>query len=250
MRLKNKVAVITGAASGMGKAMAIRFAKEGALVVGGDITDDFADIISKAEGRFTGVKCNVAERSQCEALIDKAVALHGGLDILCNNAGIMDKMHGPMDITDELWRRIMSVNVDGPMYLTRHALPLLLKRGGGSIINTASTSALSAGSAGTAYTASKHALAGLTLSTAWMHALDNIRCNAIAPGGVRTNIVTQEQYAQFDPKGFKRTQPFQALMPKLLEADDIADLALFLASDESKHINGTIIPVDAGWLAL
>jgi NAD(P)-dependent dehydrogenase (short-subunit alcohol dehydrogenase family) len=250
MRLEGKVAVVTGAGSGMGKAMALRFVREGACVVGADINAGYEDIVELAEGRFAGVSCNVAHRDQCEALIETAESLYGGLDILCNNAGIMDRMQGPADIDDELWRRIMSVNVDGPMYLTRRAIPEMLKRGGGSIINTVSTACFSAASSGTIYAVSKHALEGLTLSTAWMHALDNIRCNAIAPGGTRTSIVSQADIAAFDPKSMGRIAGFHALMPKLLEPEDIADVALFLASDEARNVNGTIIPVDGGWHAV
>jgi NAD(P)-dependent dehydrogenase (short-subunit alcohol dehydrogenase family) len=125
----------------------------------------------------------------------------------------------------------------------------MLKQGGGSIINIASTAGISGAAAGAAYTASKHALVGLTRNTAWMYAQRGIRCNAICPGGTRTNIGETMTQDRIDPTGAARLGGFSNLIPAILEPTDIAALALFLASDASRFINGAIIPADAGWKA-
>ncbi len=252
-KLEGKVAVITGVGSGMGREMARLFAAEGAKIVGGEWVDKtLAEVVEQvraAGGQITGVKVNVANQAEAEGLIDTAVRTYGRVDILCNNAGVMDLNQGAGEVTDEVWQRVLGINLNGPMYLTRRAIPAMLKQGGGSIVNTASMAGLGGGSAGAAYTVSKHGLVGLTKSTAWMYAQKGVRCNAIAAGGVETNIIASIDRTKMDPEGSKRTGVFVAAMPGLLKPVDIAYLALFLASDESRHINGAIIPADAGWSA-
>lgn len=251
MRLQGKVAVITGAASGMGLAMATRFAAEGASVVAGDWNtqrlDEAVAAIRAKGGTIVGSQGNIADQATAEGLIDLAISTYGRLDVLCNNAGIMDYMQGIGELSDDVWRRVMGINLDGPMFTTRKAVQYMLAHGGGSIVNTASTAALHGGAAGVAYTASKHALLGLTRSTAWMYATRGIRCNAICPGATKTNIGETMPVERMDSIGSQRAQTFAALIPAYLEPEDIAAVALFLASDESRHINGAIIPADGGW---
>ncbi len=253
MRLDGKVAVITGAASGMGLAMARRFAAEGAAVVAADRhrerLDDAVTEIAGAGGRIVAAAGDIAERVTAEGLVDLAVASYGRLDVLVNNAGIMDYMAGTAELTDEVWRRVLAVNLDGPMYTSRRAVQVMRDHGGGSIVNIASTAALSGGAAGTAYTTSKHALIGLTRSTAWMYARQAIRCNAICPGATITNIAESMPAERLDPTGSARAAEFATLIPAVLDAADIANLALFLASDEARHINGAVITADGGWKA-
>ncbi len=251
MRLQGKIAVITGAGSGMGLAMATRFAAEGASVVAGDWNaerlDSAVESIRASGGSIVGAQGNIAEQETAESLIDLAISTYGGLDILCNNAGVMDYMAGVGELSNDIWRRVLSINLDGPMFTTRRAVQFMLEHGGGSIINTASTAALHGGAAGVAYTASKHALVGLTRSTAWMYAKRGIRCNAICPGATITNIAESMPEDRLDPVGAQRAGEFAALIPAYLQPTDIAALALFLASDESLNINGAIIPADGGW---
>jgi NAD(P)-dependent dehydrogenase (short-subunit alcohol dehydrogenase family) len=253
MRLEGKIAVITGAGSGMGRAMANLFAAEGAKVVAADwhqeTLDEVVEEVRAAGGDITGVQGNVAVREDCERLIDTAVSTYGGLDVLCNNAGVMDLFQGVAHVEDDLWRRVMGINVDGPMFLSRKAVPIMIARGGGSIVNTASAAGAGGGAAGCAYTASKHALVGLTRSTAYTYALQGIRCNAMACGAVETNIMQSVDPTKLDMEGAARYQGYQALAPAYLKPVEVANLALFLASDESKHVNGAIIPIDAGWTA-
>lgn len=254
MRLQGKVTVITGAASGMGLAMAKRFAAEGARIIASDWNaqrlDEAVASIQAAGGTVAGAQGNIADQATAEGLIDLAIRTYGGLDVLCNNAGVMDYMQGVGELSDDIWRRVLSINLDGPMFTSRKAIQYMLEHGGGSIVNTASTAGLHGGAAGAAYTASKHALVGLTRNTAWMYAKRDIRCNAICPGATKTNIGETMPKERLDATGAQRAGTFAALAPAYLEPEDIASLALFLASDESRHINGAIIPADAGWDAV
>jgi NAD(P)-dependent dehydrogenase (short-subunit alcohol dehydrogenase family) len=253
MRLQDKVAVVTGAASGMGQAIAARFAAEGAAVVAGDwhaqrLEETVASIRS-AGGTITAAQGNIAEQASAEHLVDLAITTYGHLDVLCNNAGVMDYMQGVGELSDDIWRRVLSINLDGPMFTCRRAIPHMITQGGGSIINVASIAGISGAAAGVAYTCSKHAVVGLTRSTAWLYASKKIRCNAICPGGTMTNIIETMPPERVDVEASKRLGGFQGLQVDVLKPKDIAALALFLASDESRYINGAIIPADAGWKA-
>lgn len=254
MRLQGKVTVITGAGSGMGLAMATRFAAEGASVVAGDWNAQRLDAavahIQASGGTIVGAQGNIADQATAEGLIDLAVSTYGRLDVLCNNAGVMDYMQGVGELSDDIWRRVLSINLEGPMFTSRRAVQHMLAHGGGSIINIASTAGLHGGAAGAAYTVSKHGLVGLTRNTAWMYAKQGIRCNAICPGATVTNIGETMPRDRLDAAGSARAGMFAALAPAYLDPTDIAALALFLASDESRHINGAIIPADAGWDAV
>ncbi|HEU5318899.1 MAG TPA: glucose 1-dehydrogenase [Chloroflexota bacterium] len=253
MRLQDKVVVVTGAGSGMGRAIAKLFAAEGAAVVAADwneqrLNDVVAEILAK-DGAVTGVPGNIADKDTAEGLVDTAIKVYGHLDVLVNNAGVMDYMQGVGELTDDIWKRVISINLEGPMFTSRRAVRHMVERGSGSIINVASTAGIEGGAAGAAYTTSKHGLVGLTRNTAWVYAQKGIRCNAICPGGTKTNIAESMPQDKLDPAGAARAGAYGALIPAFLEPTDIASLALFLASDESRMINGAIIPADAGWTA-
>jgi NAD(P)-dependent dehydrogenase (short-subunit alcohol dehydrogenase family) len=251
MRLKDKVAVVTGAGSGMGRAISILYAKEGAKVVVSDINLDSAKAavaeIETFGGTAVAVLTNVAKEEDIQTLIDTAVNTYGTLDILVNNAGIMDNFVPAGDMTDELWERIFAVNTTGPMRAIRKALPVFLKKGHGIIINIASAGGLMGSRAGAAYTASKHAVVGLTKNVGFQYAALGIRCNAIAPGGVNTNI--GKTITQPNKFGMERAMAGMNLNPRIGEPEEIAGIALFLASDDSSFVNGTVITADAGWTA-
>ncbi|GGA32747.1 3-ketoacyl-ACP reductase [Kroppenstedtia guangzhouensis] len=251
MKLQDRVAVVTGAASGMGKAIANLYAKEGAQVIVADLDVDGAETavkeIESHGGTAKAVKANVAELKDVENMIDTAVKEYGTLDILVNNAGISDSMEPVGEIDDEKWDLIFDINTKGVMRATRKALPIFLEKQRGVIINTASTGGFNGAHAGVAYTASKHAVIGITKNTGFMYAQKGIRCNAIAPGGVETNIAsTMKNINKF---GASRTQLGQAVMPRIGKPEEIAQVALFLASDDSSFINGAVITADAGWTA-
>ena len=254
MRLQDKVVIVTGAGSGMGLAMVNRFAREGATLIAADWNGPRLDAavaaIADAGGSILGVQGDISDKETAEKLVDLALAEHGRLDVLVNNAGVMDYMAGVGEVTDEVWTKVLGVNLNGPMYTMRRAVPAMVAAGAGSIVNVASTAAVSGGAAGAAYTASKHALLGLTKNTAWMYAKKGLRCNAICPGATITNIAETMPQDKLDPEGAARAGAFATMIPGYLSADDIANLALVLASDESVHINGAVITADAGWKAL
>ena len=254
MRLQGKVAVVTGAASGIGLAIATRFAAEGASVVAGDWNagrlETAVASIKANGGTIVGVQGNIADQADAESLVARAISEYQRLDVLCNVAGVMDYMQGVGEVTDDIWRRVLGINLDGPMFTSRKAVQHMLEHGGGSIINIASTAGVHGGAAGAAYTASKHAVVGLTKNTAWMYAQRGIRCNAICPGATKTHIAETMPPDKLDHAGMARAQTFAALAPAYLEPEDIAGLAVFFASDDSLRINGTIVPADAGWAAV
>jgi NAD(P)-dependent dehydrogenase (short-subunit alcohol dehydrogenase family) len=250
MRLKDKVAVVTGAGSGIGLAIAQRFVAEGANVVAADWNEEAIKAAARSiGGPIVAVTVNVADETACVGMIDRAVAEFGRIDVLVNNAGVMDGFQSVADVDNETWRRCLAVNLDGPMFAMRRAVPLMLANGGGSIINIASVAALGGGAAGAAYTASKHALIGLSQSTAFQYAKQGLRCNALAVGGVSTNIMASVADDQFDQGALRRLGAYHASSPGTLEPVDIANAVLFLASDESRHLNGAVLPVDMGWSA-
>lgn len=251
MRLKDKVAVVTGAASGMGKAIAELYASEGAKVIVADLNLEGAQAvvsgITEKGGVAKAVQVNVAKQEDIDNMIDTAVSEYGTLDILVNNAGIMDGFEPVADILDERWDLIFDINTKGVMRAMRKAIPIFLEKGKGNIINTASTGGLNGAHAGATYGASKHAVIGLTKNTGYMYAQKGIRCNAIAPGAVATNIsASMKNINQF---GMERTKPVQGVIPRVGEPEEIAQVALFLASDESSFVNGTVVTADGGWTA-
>lgn len=256
MRLENEIAVITGAGSGMGRAMAELFAREGAHVVAADInTGGIEALVAElgdVAGSITPCAADVSDREQVEAMIDLAVEKFGRLDILVNNAGIMDHMMPVTELTDDLWDKVIDINLKSIMYACRHAIPLMEQqkegeRAGGRIINTASVGGLNGCRAGAAYTASKFGVVGLTRNIGFMYATQGIRCNAICPGGIDTNIgVGLRASSEF---GMERATSGIGSNPRNGSAEEVAKVALFLASDESSFVNGTTVTVDGGWTA-
>lgn len=251
MRLKGKVAVVTGAASGIGRAIAELFAEQGAKVIVADLNladaEKAAASIREKGGDATAVKTNVADADDVAAMIALAVSEYKTLDILVNNAGIMDNFEPAGDIEDAEWERVFAVNMNGVLFGTRKALNIFKEKKNGAIINISSIGGLYGSRAGAAYTASKHAVIGFTKNTGYMYANEGIRCNAIAPGAVETNIASS--MTAINEFGMGRMQPGMALNPRVGKPEEIANVALFLASDEASFVNGAVIVADGGWSA-
>lgn len=251
MKLSGKVAIVTGAASGMGKAIAELFAQEGAKVVASDLNAEGVQAvvngITAKGGTAIAVTANVAKEEDVQNLVDTAVKTYGTVDILINNAGIMDNFVPAAEITDELWERVFAVNTTGPMRTTRKVLPIFMEKKSGAIVNIASIGGLQGSRAGATYTASKHALIGFTKNVGFQYAEYGIRCNAIAPGGVETNIgTTMNNPSQF---GMGKAMSGANNNPRMGQSEEIAKVALFLASDDASFVNGAVVVADSGWTA-
>lgn len=243
----DRVSLVTGAGSGIGRAMAVAFAEAGARVVVCDIDPDSAQrTAADIGGSATAVTADITDESSVAALVDIAISTYGRVDVLCNNAGVMDNMALPADLSIEMWDRVLRVNLTGTFLVTHAAVPHMLRQGGGAIVNTGSEAAIRGGAAGAAYTAAKHGVVGLTKSVAWAYANDGIRCNAILPGPTRTGIATADGGRDFDPTGATRLAPVLALGERMAQPEQMSDAALFLASDAASFVNGAILPVDGG----
>jgi NAD(P)-dependent dehydrogenase (short-subunit alcohol dehydrogenase family) len=249
--LSGKNAIVTGASSGMGKAISLLFAESGATVYALARRADRLKELEKSSERFTGkivaITGDVSDRDGIISIIDKIIVDDKRLDIVVNNAGIMDEMMPAHETTDELWNNVLKVNLEAPFIIIRKCITQFLKQGSGNIINIASIGGLQGSRAGAAYTASKFGVVGLTKNTAYMYAKKGIRCNAIAPGSVNTEISVGIKAPS--ELGIERAMSGLATSPRNGEAAEIAEIALFLASDASSIVNGAVITADAGWTA-
>ena len=243
-QLEGKVAIITGAGSGMGRAMAVRFAKEGAKVVAldyaGDTAEATAKLVTDAGGKAIGLKSDVSIPADIDAAIKAAVDAYGGVDILCNNAGILD-MNGLMDADWDYWDKVQAINCKAVAMFSQKIVPEMEKRGGGAIVNTASVAGLVGQAGGLSYTVSKHGVVGITKHIAQDLGPKGIRVNAICPGAIVTGMT----------EAFNEAPEFCQgnALPRWGKADEIAGAAVFLASDDSSFMTGVPMPVDGGWVA-
>ncbi|MEE2687560.1 MAG: glucose 1-dehydrogenase [Chloroflexota bacterium] len=249
MRLKGKVALISGGAKGQGKVEAQLFSKEGAKVILGDILDDLGQEVAKdiqdTGGEATYVHLDVTNETDWKSSIEIVLKKYGRLDILVNNAGILIRK-GIEDTTSEDWSRIMAINAKGAFLGIKSAIPVMRQSGGGSIINISSTAGLVASPSGSAsYTATKGAVRLLTKSTAIQYAHENIRCNSVHPGPIDTDMI---QDSITDPT--KLTERMERLpMGRFGTAEEVAFGVLYLASDESSFVTGSELVIDGGHTA-
>lgn len=245
------VAIVTGAGSGIGAATARRLAAEGATVVGVDVDAEGLEKVQaqmeEAGGRGRVAVLDVTDRAAVEALLAEVLAEHGRVDVVANVAGIMDWFLPAHEVDDETWRRVMAVNVDGPLHLTRAVLPAMRQALRGAIVNVASVGGLRGGAAGVAYTTSKHAVIGLTRSVAWTYRTEGVRCNAVCPGGVETGIGSTS--APRSEWGIGQLGPIHAAAGRMAQPDEIAALVSWLACDEASNVNGAVVTDDGGWSA-
>jgi meso-butanediol dehydrogenase / (S,S)-butanediol dehydrogenase / diacetyl reductase len=247
MSLDGKIAIVTGAGSGIGRAVAQRLAAEGARLVIGDRNHEGAEETARGIGESTrAVPLDVADEASAQAIVAHTVSLHGRLDILCNIAGVLD--FGRFDDVDRTrWDRVISVNLTGVYHMCRAAMPHLVASRG-NIVNMASAAGLVGIPYNSAYTASKHGVIGLTRALALEFSKEGVRVNAVCPGGVKTAMV-----AQSFPEDIDMTMVMRAASwldsGEMAEPSDIADAVAFLASDQARRITGAAMSVDGGQTA-
>jgi len=244
--LEGKIALITGAGSGVGKAMAELFSENGCKVVVVDVLGErVSQVVAKIGSNASGMVKDLSNKDQVESMVDEAYQSMGKIDILCNNAGIMDGVTPVADTSDELWQRVMNVNLNAPFWTSRRVIPRMLKDGHGAILNTASVASFFAGKSGAAYAVSKHGLIGLTKSIAVFYGDKGIRSNAMVLGAVNTAIGFGSSNP--NPLGLELMKKSMASMPRIADPTEIAKLGLFLVSDDSSFVNGSCVVIDAGW---
>jgi NAD(P)-dependent dehydrogenase (short-subunit alcohol dehydrogenase family) len=253
MKLQNKVATITGAASGIGRAAAILFANEGAKVVLADVNEtggnETLELIKADGGDATFIRTDVSETSQVKALIARALASYGKLDIMYNNAGVGGRGGGVADIAEEVWDKMMSVNLRGVYLCCKYGVPELIKAGGGSIVNQSSVAAISGGGPPlrgpiTAYAATKGGVISLTNAIAYAYGHQGIRANTILPGLIETGM-TGPMLAS---EAYRKEAIEYIPLRRIGRPEEVANVALFLASDDSSYVSAAAIVVDGAYI--
>jgi NAD(P)-dependent dehydrogenase (short-subunit alcohol dehydrogenase family) len=252
MRLEGKRSVVTGAASGLGREVALLFASEGARVVVADLNAAGAEAVAdEINGGGTGAvaqACDVTVEDQVQAALDRCRSEWGGLDTLVNNAGV--QLEKPLDeTTNEEYDWIFDVNVRGVFWGCKHAVTMMRESGGGAIVNTASALSLVSDPFLPVYTASKHAVLGLTRSVGVGYAADGIRCNCVCPGDMQTPMIERYWEATGDPEKARREMASMYPAGQIGQPGEVARAVLFLASDEASYVNGAFMQVDGGLLS-
>lgn len=247
-RFTGQTVVVTGAASGIGRAVASRVAREGGRVVAVDLKAErlaeTAGLLAGARGEVVTVVANITVDDDLEAVMSAATADGHAVDALVNVAGINDDFSPAAETSDAVWNRVLAVNLTGPFKLLRAVLPSMLAAGRGSVVNVASEAGLRGNASGNAYTVSKHGVIGLTRSAAFMHGPQGVRVNAVAPGGVATGIPMP---ADVSAAGSARLAPFQQSIPSIATAEQLAASITFLLSADGVNINGAVLTSDGGW---
>jgi NAD(P)-dependent dehydrogenase (short-subunit alcohol dehydrogenase family) len=246
-RLTNKVAIVSGAAHGIGRAIAEAFAAEGAHVVVTDIDSSEGEIVAasiREQGQSAVfLRCDVTATAEVVECVRRTIEWKGPVEILCNNAAYLGDFHGALDATEEEWERCIQVALMGTHRFTQAVLPSMLEKKQGSIVNIASVQALAGCPTSVAYTATKSAILGFTISAAYDYGPQNIRVNAICPGPIQTRISPKPGDPAYN------WQCEQTMLHRVGYPIEIAAAAVFLASEESSYITGVTLPVDGGWAA-
>jgi NAD(P)-dependent dehydrogenase (short-subunit alcohol dehydrogenase family) len=249
MRLRDKVSIVTGAADGIGRAIAELFAAEGAWVLIADLDDAIGELVAAGirdrGGKAAFRHIDVADLSQVAAAVKQAADVgNGHIDVLCNNAAYLTKWHDVTGAAADEWDRCLSVGLLGAVHFIREVVPLMVPRRSGSIVNIASIQGLVGARGSAAYTSMKHAVVGLTRSVAYDYAPHNIRVNAVCPGPIDTRIAAKPGDELYE------RQISKTPMGRVGQPREVACAALFLASDEASYITGAVLPVDGGWTAI
>ena len=251
MRLEDSVAIVTGSSSGLGRAIAILFAQEGAKVVvnadknvaGGEET---VATIKEAGGEAIFVQASVASSQDCQRLVQAAVDAFGGVDILVNNAGV-EIRGGVLALTEEEWDKMLDVDLKGIYLCSKEAIPHMIEAGGGSIVNVGSVLSFDVIPERAAYCAAKAGAVHLSKSIALDYAKYGIRCNLLAPGAFLTPLLEQSMIDSGDYEGTKQVLTNKSVFGRMGEPEELAQAAVFLASDESSFVTGSVLNCDGGW---
>ncbi len=252
MIVKDKVVILTGASSGIGNAAALGFAKEGAKVYAvarrKERLENLAKEAEGLEGEIIATAGDVADEDRMKEIVQEVIDENGRIDVLVNNAGVLDDYQAPHNVKDETWDRVLNINVTSVMKLIRLVIPHMREQKSGVIVNTASVGGLNGVRGGFAYVASKHAIVGMTKHVGYVYADEGIRCVGVAPGAIGTEIGDTVK----DPDMFtlEKFMPAQKIFPVMGEPENIGDVMVFLASDYAKFINGTTVVADGGWTAI
>jgi len=250
MKLKGKVAIITGAKSGIGLATAIRLADEGAKVVVADVKsahEEVSELVKRgAEALF--VQVDVSNGEQVAALVERTLVVFSRIDVLVNNAGI-ELTKKITETTEAEWEHLMNVNLKGVFLCSKAAIPIMHRNGGGVIVNVASELGLVGGSEIAAYSASKGGVVQLTKAMAIDHADEGIRVNCVAPGPVSTPLLEAIIENLSKPEKERQSIVSKTLLKRLARPEEIANVIAFMASDESSYMTGSVVVVDGGWTA-
>jgi NAD(P)-dependent dehydrogenase (short-subunit alcohol dehydrogenase family) len=246
-----KVVVVTGGASGIGRATAVAFARQGAQVVIGDIdargAEDTVELIRSNGGAAISVRVDVTRSADVQQMITAAVDQYGGLDYAFNNAGFVGSTAGVVETTEEDWQHAMATNLTSVWLCMKYEIPEMLKRQRGVIVNNGSVVGLVGSTVAVGSVASKHGVSGLTKAAALEYATRGIRVNAVAPGMVRTPLA--QQMVESLPPGAEQTILSVVPQGRWCESDEIAAVVLFLCSDAASHVTGHVMPIDGGWTA-
>lgn len=247
--LKNKVVLITGASSGIGRAMALVCAREGASVVVSDIdeagAEATAELVREVGNEALVVNCDIGQPTECEQLVARCCEHFGRLDVACNNAGISGPSQRTADYPLQAWAQVIQVNLSGVFYCMKYEIEAMLRNGGGSIVNVASILGAVGFATAPAYAAAKHGVVGLTHTAALEYATDGIRINAVGPGFIRTPMISALDGDAATHAMLVASHP----MGRLGEAEEVAELMVWLASSRAAFVTGAYYPVDGGYLA-